>query len=69
VNEVIVRHPGARALEQRNGFLKIKARTDAIEKLQGGFMHPAALFLCQARKAKTLLTSILDPRIRHGTLL
>jgi hypothetical protein len=69
VNEVIVRHPGARALEQRNGLLKIQARADAIEKLQGGFMHPAALFLRQARKAKTLLTSNLGLRIRHGTLL
>jgi hypothetical protein len=69
VNQVIVRHSGARALEQGYGILKIKAHSNAFQNLQGGFMHPAALFLRQARKTKTLLTSIFGPRIRHGTLL
>jgi hypothetical protein len=65
----MVRHSGARTLEQGDGILKIKAHSNAFQNLQGGFMHPAALFIRQARKTKTLLTAIFCPGIRHGTLL
>lgn len=69
MNQVVVRDSGACSLKQIYGLFKIEARSNSFQEIEGGFMHPAALFIRQARKSKALLTSFIDPHIRHGILL